>query len=232
MAGKVQDPELEDQELDVEVEDVQEGASLPFFEKYRTPLIAGGVAVVALILGLIGYQWYLGQQNDKANSEMFRAITAFEADSVEKAMAGSGSFIGLEEMADDFSGTVAADQANYYLGVGYLKGDSANVDLAIEYLEKVDASGNTLAMSRDIALAFAYERKDDLKKAASLFKKAAYTPSANDQTTPYLLMEAGRCYEMAGQPGDALDVYETIKSDFPKSTEALSIDKFIGRVSP
>ncbi len=232
MAGKVQDPELEDQELDVEVEEVQDGAELPFFEKYRTPLIAGGAAVVALILGLIGYQYYLGQQNDKANGEMFRAITAFEADSVDKAVAGSGSFIGLAEMADDFGGTVAADQANYYLGVGYLKGDSANVDLAIEYLEKVDASGNTLAMSRDVALAFAYERKDDFEKAGSLFKKAAYIPAANDQTTPFLLMEAGRCYEMAGQPADALKVYETIKNDFPKSSEALSIDKFIGRVSP
>lgn len=226
MAGKVQDPELEELEID-EIE----GEELSLFERYKTPIIAGGAAIVAVILGLIGWNYLQEQNNVEANAAMFKAVEKFEADSLQLALAGDGSFLGLEDIAAEYGSTKAGDQANYYLGVAYLKSDSLDDAMGIEYLEKVSASGNTLAMARDVALAFGYERMEDFGKAAKLFKSAAYTPEANDNTTPYLLLEAGRCYELDGDTDAALDVYTTIKEDFGASSEAASIDKYIGRVS-
>lgn len=230
MADKVQDPELEDQELEVEVEEL-DGEELSFFERYRNLIIGGGALLAFLILGAIGYSVYQNSQNEEANSELFRAINAFENDSLVQAVRGGGQFLGFEEIADAYSGTAAADQANYYLGVAHLKSDSLDDAIGIEYLEKVGGSGNSLAMARDVALAFAYERQEDFDKAASLFEKAAYALGSNDATTPLLLMEAGRCYELAGEKSDALAAYETIKEDFPTSIEATRIDKNIARVS-
>ncbi len=230
MAGKVQDPKLKDQL--VEVEEVGGGEELSFFDRYRNIILGAGALIVLVVLALVGLNVYNGSRNGVANEEMFRAINAFESDSLDRAISGGGQFLGLEEIASEYSGTEAANQANYYLGVAYLKSDSLDDAIGIEYLEKVSGSNSTLAMSRDIALAFAYERQENFSKAASLFKRAAYTPKENDQTTPYLLLEAGRCYELAGDAKAALGVYTTIKEDFSKSTEALRIDKYIGRVSP
>lgn len=226
MAGKVQNPELDE----LEIEEM-EGEELSLFERYRTPLIAGGAVLVAVILGMIGWNYLQEQKNTEANAEMFKAIEKFEADSLQLAIRGDGSFMSLEDVASEYGSTAAGDQANYYLGVAYLKSDSLDDATGIDYLEKVSASGNTLAMARDIALAFGYERQDNFSKAAKLFKSAAFTPEANDNTTPYLLLEAGRCYELDGDIKAALDVYTTIKEDFPTSAEAGSIDKYIGRVS-
>lgn len=227
MAGKVQDPELEE----LEIEEIEGDDELSLFEQYRTPIIGGAIAVAAVVLGLVGWNYLQNQKNTEANSAMFKAVEKFEADSLQLALRGDGTYLGLEDIASEYSGTDAGNQANYYLGVAYLKDDSLDDATGIEYLESVSASGNTLAMARDVALAFAYERQEDFDKAAGLFKSAAYTPESNDSSTPYLLLEAGRCYELAGDPGAALDVYETIKEDFPSSSEAGSIDKYIGRVS-
>lgn len=227
MAGKVQDPELEE----LEIEEIEGDEELSLFEQYRTPIIGGAVAIVAVVLGVIGWNYLQNQKNTEANAAMFKAVEKFEADSLQLALRGDGTYLGLEDIASEYSGTDAGNQANYYLGVAYLKDDSLDDATGIEYLESVSASGNTLAMARDVALAFAYERQEDFGKAASLFKSAAYTPEANESSTPYLLLEAGRCYEMDGDTDAALDVYETIKEDFPSSSEASTIDKYIGRVS-
>lgn len=227
MAGKIQDPELEE----LEMEELGENEELTLFERYRTLIIGGGVVIVAAVLGVVGWGYLQDQQNTEANAAMFQAVEKFEADSLQLALRGNGNYLGLEDIASEYSGTDAGNQANYYLGVAYLKDDSLDDATGIEYLERVSASGNTLALARDVALAFAYERLEDFDKAAGLFKSAAYTPEANESSTPYLLLEAGRCYELAGDTDEALDVYETIKEDFPASTEATSIDKYIGRVS-
>ena len=188
MAGKVQDPELEE----LEIEEIEGDDELSLFEQYRTPIIGGAIAVAAVVLGLVGWNYLQNQKNTEANAAMFKAVEKFEADSLQLALRGDGTYLGLEDIASEYSGTDAGNQANYYLGVAYLKDDSLDDATGIEYLESVSASGNTLAMARDVALAFAYERQEDFDKAAGLFKSAAYTPESNDSSTPYLLLEAGR----------------------------------------
>ncbi|MEL6671983.1 MAG: tetratricopeptide repeat protein [Bacteroidota bacterium] len=225
---KVKEAEAEVMEVDVE----ESSASLEeIFEQNRTLVIGAASVILLLIAGYFLYNWYQKGQNTEANKEMYQAIYYFEADSFNKALSGDGQAYGFFDIIDNYGGTPAADMANYYIGLIYLSADSPDVDLGIEYLEKVPGGDNMMAAGRDIALGFAYEDAGEPEKAASLFERAASTPGDNDQTTPYLLMQAGRAYEAAGKKSDALSVYERIKEDYPVSQEAQQIDKYIARVS-
>lgn len=234
MAKKNQ-AELEDEVIyeDVDTTEASEsGESLfgEFFDQNKNLVMGVSVAVLLVIGGFFAYGWYQDQQNIEANKDMFQAVYYFEADSFSKALNGDGQYLGFLDVADQYPGTDAEEMANYYIGLIYLNSGTPQVALGIEYLEKVSASSTMMGMSRNMALAFAYEEQNDPDKAADLFESAAYLPAENDQTTPTMLLNAGRNYEAAGQTSEALRVYKIIKDDYPLSTEGLSIDKYIGRV--
>ncbi|TAE55682.1 MAG: hypothetical protein EAZ89_05450 [Bacteroidetes bacterium] len=231
MAKKVKGRELK--EVVVEQDEVtsEEESSpvLAFFEKNRNALLIGGGALVVVILGVLGFNYFRGAKNTEAEAEMFHAVQYFEADSLRLALDGDGSYMGFLEVADNYPGTKAANLANYYIGVIYLQqGDTEN---GIEYLERFSTGDNMLSMAAYMALGFAWEDKDDPAKAADYFERAAYTPKENKETTPFMLMHAGRNYEAAGKPEKALKVYETIRDEYPLSQEGSAIDKYIGRVT-
>lgn len=229
MAAKVRD-QVEEELVDIVEGEAGEGLSVEELISKNQNLILVGLGVIILLLG--GWFFYrtLQQgQNEEAHAEMFRAIKYFEADSLNKALNGDGQYLGLLDVAEDYSGTGAANMANYYIGVIHAK--QSDLNSAVEYLEKVNTSDDMLSMATFMALGFAYEDLGDAGKAASYFEKAAATPDENESTTPTMLLHAGRNYEAAGQTGKALEVYQQIKDDYPLSSEGINIDKYIGRVS-
>ncbi|WNJ21189.1 tetratricopeptide repeat protein [Pontibacter sp. G13] len=229
MASKLKDKQQEEELMDQEVVGA-EGSSVEDFVNNNRNLILGGLAVVVLaVVGLIFLNQSKERQNTLAHSDMFKAVKYFEQDSLNKALNGDGVSMGFLDIADEYGSTAAGNQAQYYIGVAYAR--QGKLDEAIDALEGVSASGNMLAMARDMALGFAYEDKQDFAKAARLFLAASKTPGANDQTTPSMLMNAARAYEANGDFGDALELYETIKEEYPFSQEGLNIDKYIGRAT-
>ncbi len=48
-------------------------------------------------------------------------------------------------------------------------------------------------------------------------------------TSPAFLMKAGWAYELLDKNKDALNAFEKIKIDFPKSREARDVEKYISR---
>ncbi|MEO0472003.1 MAG: tetratricopeptide repeat protein, partial [Bacteroidota bacterium] len=105
------------------------------------------------------------------------------------------------------------------------------IDDGVDYLQSVSAGDNMLGMSTAMALGFAYEEQGDHEKAASTFESAANIPAENDQTSPTMLFNAGRNYELAGNLSKARSLYQKIKEVYPNSSEGLRIDKYLGRVS-
>lgn len=230
MASKVKARDLDDEVLDKGKEVSEGGFSIEEFVVKNRNLIIIGVAIVAIVIAaIVGYDVMRSSKHTEASSEMFQAVKYFEADSLDLALNGDGQSLGLLDIADDYSGTDAANMARFYIGSIYLqKGD---LESAREYLEKVSLGDNLFSMAVLSALAFTYEDLGNPEKAASLFEKAAYTPAENEASTPTMLLNAGRNYEAAGKPQKALDLYKKIKADFSTSTEGLNIDKYIGRVS-
>ncbi|MEM7655391.1 MAG: tetratricopeptide repeat protein [Bacteroidota bacterium] len=228
MAKKVKDREQDAEPIEQEME--EGGNSFESFvsENQRLLLLAVGILIL-LGGGYAFYKYNQAEQNVEANAEMFQAVKEFERDSLDKALNGSGNFMGFEEISSTFSGTKVANMADYYTGIIYLrKGD---LQTGVEYLEKFDKGDDMVSMAAYAALGFAYEDLGDPSKAAGFFEKAARTPEENESTSPNMLLQAGRNYEAAGNASKAKDLYETIKEDYPNSSEALNIDKYLGRVS-
>lgn len=245
MAGKTTyKGKIKSRAKEVEVEDIEEVerrlTTEDFFSKYKN-FIYGALALI--VLGTAGFILMESQRkaNDaRAGAEMFRAVQFFETDSFQVALNGKpGQFDGLLYIEEEYGSTDAGNLARYYIGISYLRlagqaDDQQNLEEGIRYLKSFDKGDNLLSVAAYMALGFAHEDLDpaEPEEAAAYFEKAASAVGANDQTTPEMLFHAGRNYEAAGQPAKALKLYKRIKNEFPTSSTAATIDKYIGRVSP
>ncbi|MBA4057947.1 MAG: cytochrome C biosynthesis protein, partial [Marivirga sp.] len=104
-------------------------------------IVIGFAAAILLIIGgYFGFQYYKQSQNVLAQKEMFQAVFYFESDSLDRALNGDGNNLGFLNIIEDYSITDVGNLANYYAGVCYLK--QGKYELARLYLE--DFSSNDL----------------------------------------------------------------------------------------
>lgn len=184
-------------------------------------------AIVVVVMGYFSYQKFIVEPaNEEATTEMFTAEGYFKADSLDKALNGDGTYMGFIGIVDEYGSTKSGNLANYYAGVCYLrKGDWNN---AIEYLSNYDAED-------DITGALAYGGIGDahleLKQNEEALKyyRMAVDYDNNMFTAPYFLMKVGFVQEMNKDFKSAVETYERIKKDYPKSTEAREIERYIVR---
>src|SRR5690349_19189505 len=93
------------------------------------PKIVFGVvgALLLVVAGYFGYQYYVGSQDEQAQREMFQAVRYFEKyidaghDSLNIAMKGDGNNLGFEDIINDYGMTKAGNLANFYAGAISLK---------------------------------------------------------------------------------------------------------------
>jgi TolA-binding protein len=197
----------------------------------QNPKIVVGVAAAILIIvgGYFAFNYYKNSQNDLAQKEMFQAVYYFEADSLDKALNGDGNNLGFLEIIDEYGVTDAANLANFYAGVSYLK--QGKFELARLYLEDFTAS-DLLIQARAYALvgdSYMEEKKYD--DAAKYYNKAAnYKP--NKQFSPSYLMKEALAYEKLNQNDKVRDTYDKIINQYWESTEYQNARKFKARLEP
>ena len=75
----------------------------------------------------------------------------------------------------------------------------------------------------------AYVELKDYDQASTYFQKAA-DKAKNKFLTPFYLKKLGLVYEAKNDNKAAADAYKQIKTDYPESAEAQSIDAYIARV--
>lgn len=198
--------------------------------------IFGVVAVIAVvILGYLGYQKYiLEPKQEEAMNEMFKAQQYFDkaVNGVEKdslfnmALNGGEGKFGMLDIVEEYSGTPAANLANYYAGMSYLNlKDYSN---AIKYLGKFKSDDLMLNPIAKGAIADAFVQINQPDDALEYYEKAI-SASTNNFTTPLYLSKAGKLALSLGKNDKALKYFERIKSEFSKSTEATNIDVYIAK---
>lgn len=190
--------------------------------------ILGGIVV--LILLYFGYQkLYLDPRAEEASNRMYKAEQLATIDSLQsKAIMGDGAFLGFKQIADEYSNTKSANIANAYLGGLYLR--QGKFDEAAKALEKYAPTGSQILDPLVIGLTGdAFSELKDYKKAADYYKQAS-EKSSNSYTTPLFLKKLGLVYEAQNDYKSAETAYKKIKSDFPESQEASTIDGLLGRV--
>ena len=197
----------------------------------QNPKIVVGVAAAILIIvgGYFAFNYYKNSQNDLAQKEMFQAVYYFEADSLDKALNGDGNNLGFLEIIDEYGVTDAANLANFYAGVSYLK--QGKFELARLYLEDFSAS-DLLIQARAYALvgdSYMEEKKYD--DAAKYYSKAAnYKP--NKHFSPSYLMKEALAYEKLNQNDKARETYDKIINLYWESSEYQNARKFKARLEP
>jgi tetratricopeptide (TPR) repeat protein len=193
-------------------------------ENKKSISIIGG-AILVVILGYFGYtNLIVKPQEENAQKEMYMAERYFQQDSVDKAMNGDGQFPGFLEIIDSYGSSNSANLAHYYLGMCYMK--KAQWDNAIEYLSKYDAEDD---ITGALALGAIGDANMELgnKDEAEKFYMKAVDYDKNQFTAAIFLMKAALVKELKSDYKGAADLYERIKKDYPQSTEARDIDRYI-----
>jgi TolA-binding protein len=158
---------------------------------------------------------------------MFQAVFYFEADSLDKALNGDGNNLGFLAIIEDYGITDAANLANYYTGVCYLK--QSKFELARLYLEDF-SSDDLLVQARAFSLVGdTYMEEENFEDAARYYSKAAnYEP--NKYFSPGYLMKAALAYEKLNQNDMAKEAYDKIITLYWDSEEYQNARKLKARL--
>lgn len=194
-------------------------------QKIISYVVGGIVLVVAAYLGF--HKFYLQPKEEEATSQMFMAENYFEKDSFNLAINGDGNYLGFLDIVDDYGITKAANRASYYLGISYLH--LGQYEDALDYLNDFETDDLLLAPVAEGAKGDAYLELGESDNALKQYKKA-YNMSDNELTAPIYMMKAAKLLESMDELEDALALYQDIKTKYPDSQEATTVDRYIARV--
>ena len=223
MAKKKQDFEKQDEQLQ-EVNEALTGAG-KWIEDNANLIswVVAGIAVV--VMGIIAINQYVIKPHAlEASNETAKAVVYFMAGDYDKALNGDDAeCIGFEAIADEYKLYQQGKLAALYAGIcHYEKGEYED---AARYLKKFDADDLNIDPAAHQLLGDAYVELEEYGKAAKAFEAAA--ASGNEIIAPMSLKKAGIVYLHEGNKAKARKAFETIKADYPTSTEAQDIDKYI-----
>jgi len=199
-----------------------------FWYQYSKQILIALAAILIVGGGVFGYNYFISGPNEKKASEAMRyAEEYFRQDSVKMALEGDNLNPGFLKIISKYSGTKAANLANFYAGSCYLTmGDFKN---AAKHLEDF-STGEPLVKARAKALlADADSELGKKDEAAKLYKEAGAIFEKDDFYSPQYLFRAGYLYESMGKTKEAIELYKMIKEKYPQYRE-YDIDKYLSRL--
>ena len=197
-----------------------------FLIKYKNAIIGGVVAVIIIVAGFIMYKnLYAEPREEKAQAALFKGQEYFEQDAFEQALNGDSiGYAGFLKVADDYSGTKAANLAKAYAGICYAQ--LGKYEDAVKMLDSFDGSDQMVAPAILGATGNCYAQLGQLDKAASTLLSAA-DKADNNTLSPIFLIQAGEILVKQGKYDDAVNAYTKIKDKYFQSYQAMDIDKYI-----
>ena len=214
---------VEDQNL----ENVQEALNTTsaWIEKNQNKLTWAVTIIVAIVVGVLALNTYVIKPKAvEVSNENAKAVTYFMQGDWEKALNGDDAeCIGFQAIADEYKCYQGGKLAALYAGICYYQ--LGQYEDAAAYLSKFSADDLTIEPAALQLLGDAYVQLEEYGKAAKAFEAAA--KSSNDIIAPMSLKKAGFVHLELGNKVAAKKAFETIKADYPASTEAQDIEKYI-----
>ena len=197
-----------------------------FLIKYKNAIIGGVVAVIIIVTGFIMYKnLYAEPREEKAQAALFKGQEYFEQDAFEQALNGDSiGYTGFLKVADDYSGTKAANLAKAYAGICYAQ--LGKYEEAVKMLDSFNGKDQMVAPAILGAAGNCYAQLGQLDKAASTLLSAA-DKADNNTLSPIFLIQAGEILVKQGKYDDAVNAYTKIKDKYFQSYQAMDIDKYI-----
>ena len=197
-----------------------------FLIKYKNAIIGGVVAVIIIVAGFIMYKnLYAEPREEKAQAALFKGQEYFEQDAFEQTLNGDSiGYTGFLKVADDYSGTKAANLAKAYAGICYAQ--LGKYEEAVKMLDSFNGKDQMVAPAILGAAGNCYAQLGQLDKAASTLLSAA-DKADNNTLSPIFLIQAGEILVKQGKYDDAVNAYTKIKDKYFQSYQAMDIDKYI-----
>ena len=197
-----------------------------FLIKNKKAIIGAIAAVIIVVAGVVMYKnLYAAPREEKAQAALFKGQEYFEADAYEQALNGDSiGFAGFIKVANEYSGTKAANLAKAYIGICYAQ--LGKYEEAAKALDSFDGNDQMVAPAMKGAMGNCYAQLGQLDKAASLLLKAADEADSNS-LSPIYLQQAGEILVKQGKYDEAIKAYTTIKEKYFRSYQAMDIDKYI-----
>ena len=197
-----------------------------FLIKYKNAIIGGVVAVIIIVAGFIMYKnLYAVPREEKAQAALFKGQEYFEQDAFEQALNGDSiGYTGFLKVADEYSGTKAANLAKAYAGICYAQ--LGKYEEAVKMLDSFNGKDQMVAPAILGAAGNCYAQLGQLDKAASTLLSAA-DKADNNTLSPIFLIQAGEILVKQGKYDDAVNAYTKIKDKYFQSYQAMDIDKYI-----
>ncbi len=223
MAKKKQEFERQDEQLQ-EVNEALTGAGKWIEENANLiTWIVAGIAVVVMAVIAIN-QYVIKPKALEASNENAKAVVYFMAGDFDKALMGDeAECIGFEAIADEYGFYQQGKLAALYAGICYY--EKGEYEEAAKYLKKFFADDLNIDPAARQLLGDAYVELQEYGKAAKAFESAA--ESGNEMIAPMSLKKAGIVYLHEGEKAKALKAFKAIKENYPSSSEAQDIDKYI-----
>ena len=197
-----------------------------FLIKNKKTIIGAVVAVIVIVAGVSMYKHlYAAPREEKAQAALSKGQEYFEAGQFEQALNGDSiGYEGFAKVADEFSGTKAANLAQAYMGICYAK--MGQNEQAIEALNQFDGNDQMVAPAIKGTIGNCYAQLGQLDKAAATLQEAA-AQADNNTLSPIFLKQAGEILVKQGKFDEAIQAYTTIKDKYFASYTAMDIDKYI-----
>ena len=197
-----------------------------FWEKFSKPIMYGGGAIIALIVGWYAYKLLVvAPQEDKASDAIWHAQQYFEQDSLAKALNGDGQFPGFEKIAKSYSGTKAGNLAKFYTGVCALRLKDYNK--AVTYLKDFSTDAKEIQAIAYGRLADAYSELKKDGEAIEYYAKAGHHFPEQESLSAENLFRAGLKSDVMGKKDDAIKYYKEIKEKYGRTDRGYQIDKYL-----
>ncbi|MDE3743608.1 tetratricopeptide repeat protein [Maribacter polysaccharolyticus] len=198
-------------------------------------VILGFIGIVAVaVLGYLAYVQFVQKPKEaEATNELLYPQQYFEQalnsttakDSLYTlALNGAEGKYGFLDIINEYSGTKAANLANYSAGMAYL--EMNKYDEAIAHLEDFSSDDDILGALAKGGLGDAFMQLGQPEDALGYYE-SAMKHSDNGFTTPKFLYKSGITALELEQNDKALKYFQRIKDEFPTSDAANLIDAYI-----
>ena len=192
----------------------------------KTITIALG-AVILVVGGFLVYKNFVqGPKEKKAADAIFRAEQFYAQDSLDKALNGEGSVLGLEKVISQYGGTPAGNRAKFMAASIYLK--KGNFDKAISHLKDFDTDAPQIQARAYKLLGDAYSEKGAGKEALENYKKAARHFEDDDMAaSEALFLAAYLSDKVLNDKNGAIELYKEVKTKYGQTQWAFEAEKYL-----
>lgn len=199
-----------------------------FFERYSKIIIGAAGVILLLIAGYWAYSnFILKPKEAKAKDALIYAQQYFDMDSMQTALNGDGTHLGLTSIIKQYGGTPAGNRAKFCAGIANLKlGKYAE---AIKLLDDFSTDDEMLNARKFGGIADANAELNKMDAAIENYKKAA-SAADNDLTAPTYLFRAALALEQKGSKKEALELYKKLNNEYPNSQEGAVAEMYIAKL--